>query len=85
MSADFRMLTEVERLSKQNVFPLEGRADGGTWQTCGITKRELFAAMAMQGSLGGEPGSHLEPRRLAIESVRYADALIAELAKEPAP
>lgn len=50
----------------------------------GLTKRELFAAMAMQGALGGAPGSHLHPYNLANESVMYADALLAELAKESA-
>lgn len=46
-----------------------------------LTKRELFAAMAMQGSLGGVPGGHLVPPNLAKHSVEYADALLAELAK----
>tara|TARA_R110000772_G_scaffold4094_2_gene14446 strand:- start:3000 stop:3221 length:222 start_codon:yes stop_codon:yes gene_type:complete len=52
----------------------------------GLTKRELFAAMAMQGLLAGhdearvyegEPG----PKNTAIDAIRVADALIAELAK----
>jgi hypothetical protein len=51
----------------------------------GLTKRELFAAMAMQGSLGGVPGNHLVPPNLARQSVDYADALLAALAKEPQP
>jgi hypothetical protein len=51
----------------------------------GLTKRELFAAMAMQGALGGAPGSHLVPNNLARESVMYADDLLAELAKDGAP
>lgn len=62
--------------------------DGGYMKTItepGLTKRELFAAMAMQGALGGAPGSHLVPNNLARESVMYADALLAELAKDGAP
>lgn len=47
----------------------------------GLTKRELFAAMAMQGALGGTPGTHLSPATLARESVEHADYLIAELEK----
>jgi hypothetical protein len=47
----------------------------------GLTKRELFAAMAMQGALGGEPGSHLHYEQLARDSVAHADALLKELAK----
>lgn len=53
----------------------------GTTAT-GLTKRELFAAMAMQGALGGAPGSHLHPYNLANESVAYADALLAALSTE---
>lgn len=46
----------------------------------GLTKRELFAAMAMQGILSDS--EYNEPvERLASSSVRAADALIAELAK----
>lgn len=52
----------------------------------GLTKRELFAAMALQGyvvSVAKEsniPGYFYA--RAASESVAHADALIAELAKE---
>lgn len=48
---------------------------------CGLTKRELFAAMAMQGALSGEPGPHLRFDELARYSVTHADALLKELAK----
>ncbi len=49
----------------------------------GLTKRELFAAMAMQGLLaspvyGPDPISFPETAPLAVA---YADALIAELEK----
>lgn len=46
----------------------------------GITKRELFAAMAMQGYIARAlPG---EPAYWADLAVKCADALLAELAKE---
>ena len=66
-------------------FPCEGR--GIQWD--GLTKRELYAAMAMQGVL-----AHIGTRPLwdvqkaadqhaAVEvAVQMADALIDELAKE---
>ena len=44
----------------------------------GLTKRELFASLAMQGQLAGT--YDLRPRAVARDSVRYADALLAELA-----
>lgn len=47
----------------------------------GLTKREKFAAMAMQGLLAGSPldGECLE--WVEIEAVERADGLIAELNK----
>lgn len=52
----------------------------------GLTKRELFAAMAMQGFLAWsqpeESGLDLGPEGCAGSSIRYADALIARLAEK---
>lgn len=53
----------------------------------GLTKRELFAAMAMQGILANQ--KYDPPRRaklggMALDAVAAADALIAELAKDGA-
>lgn len=51
----------------------------------GLTKRELFAAMAMQGLLGTITLSRYEDSTImgvVRASVEYADALIAELAKD---
>lgn len=51
--------------------------------TCdkGLTKREYFAAMAMQGICANT--SRYEPDRLANYAVRIADYLIEELNKQP--
>ena len=54
----------------------------------GLTKRELFAAMAMQGLLSDNDYSPYTLRNgdyintLGEQCVKYADALIAELNKE---
>lgn len=55
----------------------------------GLTKRELFAAMAMQGMLANsycngssQPLSELSYSQIAELSVRQADALITSLNKE---
>jgi hypothetical protein len=45
----------------------------------GLTKREYFAAMALQGILSGS--QFLESERFAKLAVKAADALIAELNK----
>lgn len=47
----------------------------------GLTKRELYAAMAMQGQIGEPKFAEAIARRAVI----YADALLAELAKDGAP
>jgi len=44
----------------------------------GLTKRELFAAMAMQGLLSNP---EVRYKNIAIDSVEIADALIEELNK----
>lgn len=44
----------------------------------GLTRRELFAAMAMSGLVQFEPTN---PKSAADLAVRHADALIAELEK----
>ena len=56
------------------------------WETyCGLTKRELFAAMAMQAlasvPLQGQP-PHVAVVGDVERAVEYADALLAELAKD---
>lgn len=51
----------------------------------GLTKREYFAALALQGILAGfDPISQkrdLDPAEAVSEAVACADALIAELSK----
>ena len=45
----------------------------------GLTKREYFAAVAMQGFLADTSGTLLNPEFVAKHSVAYADALINAL------
>ena len=47
----------------------------------GLTKREYFAAMAMQGMLSNQHGYFLEHNKLSEYALSYADALIKELNK----
>jgi hypothetical protein len=46
----------------------------------GVTKREYFAAMAMQGAVANN-GVNASFEGIASEAVKYADALLKELAK----
>ena len=48
----------------------------------GLTKREYFAALAMQGIKANSiPGSHHQPRECVREAVELADLLLLELSK----
>lgn len=51
----------------------------------GLTIRQHFAAMAMQGMIGFWQDGYDHSLRVAEMSVRQADALIAELNKKPTP
>lgn len=49
----------------------------------GLTKRELFAAMLMQEIVGNNEFSpDRREQECASDAIRYADALLAELAKD---
>jgi len=49
----------------------------------GLTKRELFAAMALQGCCANGIIQHYDPEQVAKYSVDYADALITALNSQP--
>lgn len=49
----------------------------------GLTKREYFAALAMQGICANQHTPHWDAERIAEYSVKYADALIEALNKQP--
>ena len=61
-----------------------GRSRIVTVHEGGLTIREYFAALAMQGNLASWPNAcELDQTAIAIDAVNLADALIAELNKEP--
>jgi hypothetical protein len=69
-------------------YPIMPKANPGEWAvgSLGLTKREHFAAMAMQGFLANPQmalGATVEDKRMSINeaAVFTADALIAELNK----
>lgn len=51
----------------------------------GLSIREYFAALAMQGYLSGYPNYEPEPEEVAKRAVSIANALIAELNKPAKP
>ncbi len=48
----------------------------------GLTKRELFAAMALQGVMSADLQDQLTYQQCSAQAVKAADALIEELNKE---
>lgn len=70
---------------KENAFPnieLDTYSGKPCNQHFGLTKRELFAAMAMQGILANPERIGGKDQELTQYSVMLADALINELNKE---
>lgn len=68
--------------SNINVFPFKSVDDNGDdYHSLGLTKREYFAAMAMQGLLSYEEGFQKSESQIASYAVVQADALIKELDK----
>jgi hypothetical protein len=69
----------MQRVAETAVFPCAPPADGGFYYA-GLTKRELFAAMAMQGYVtNGHNLDQPSMKRVADMSVARADALLAAL------
>lgn len=63
----------------ETAYPVTSKNE---YNEVGLTKREQFAAMAMQGYCAVEAGWNQPPEEVARCSVVMADALIAELSKE---
>ena len=55
--------------------------DGGYGQHYGLTKREYFAGLAMQGLLANNNLADVEASHMAIWATMQADALLKELEK----
>lgn len=61
---------------------MEG-AHGSTINTFGLTKREYFAAKAMQGLCGMKPtNDERDINKLTVLAVKIADALLTQLSKQ---
>ncbi len=71
-------------LINESAYPFSIEIESGcTYNYYGLTKRELFAAMAMQGLFScGEHRYGSSPEGLSQYAVSIADALINELNKQ---
>ena len=68
---------------KDNAFPIFSAQGGSDPDMRGMTKREYFAALAMQGLIAGETATVAidakSPEDVAKMAVRHADMLIYAL------
>ena len=67
---------------EDNAHPIAFDESQATKVEWGLTKREFFAAMAMQGLCASELVRRTGAQQLAQFAVEQADALILELSKE---
>jgi hypothetical protein len=74
------MLTEKAKPTYTHTFAFPS---GGSTVNEGLTKRELFAALAMHGMLMDSGGDQPPPELVATMAFGYADALIAHAAPLP--
>lgn len=65
----------------QQVFPTQQTAISRIPDSRGMTLRQHFAGLALQGLLSCDPQDRLAFVATAREAVKYADALIDELDK----
>ena len=72
---------EFDKCTQLHVTPQTIKVLGREVQEKGLTKRELFAAMAMQGILANSAVDccAMDEAHVAVVSKRHADALIAAL------
>lgn len=73
----------MSRADEQSLVRVELDSSGALRVCANISKREYFAAMALQGIMANSiPGSHHVPSETVKQAVERADALIAELEKK---
>lgn len=74
----------VLKLAHKPIHPYQmSTFGGGMLHGPGLTLREHFAGLAMQGMLAsqGNGGEYFRPEVIVKEAVEFSDALIAELSK----
>jgi len=70
-----------KELGNNPINPLEIKNGNESIQFLGLTKREYFAGLAMQGMLADPNASNFKPPFIAGLAVDFSDALLKELDK----
>jgi len=71
----------VDRAMSEPAFPTDSESQVGpnVWHYSGLTKRELFAAMAMASIIANPAIDELRFDEVASDAKGYADALLSAL------
>lgn len=70
---------DMLNMMSESVFPIKTDYNGGNVESFGLSKREHFAAMAMQGLLANPDNLDYTRDETAILAIGAADALIKAL------
>lgn len=71
----------METDKDDSAFPIVTNSESCLYDAYGLTKREYFSAIALQGLLSNPSIDFVEPEQLAHDAILYAAALIKELNK----
>ncbi|MDR0295172.1 MAG: hypothetical protein LBH91_03140 [Prevotellaceae bacterium] len=81
------MTEKAKQLGNETAYPIIEFAD--STNTCGVTKREYFAGLAMQGLLSNcvtivnaEATDEGDFKAISRDAVKFADAMLEELSKD---
>lgn len=72
---------EKRKYIGESIHSIESSDECGSFITRGLTKREYFAAFAMQGILSRDRVNVQDIPTMAMYAVKFSDALIKELEK----
>lgn len=70
-----------KKVGNNPINPLEIKTGNESMQFVGLTKREYFAGLAMQGMLADPNLSDYNPKFIAGLAVDFSDAILKELDK----
>lgn len=94
MKQEQYLLKRIKKLTVENknqpafprIFQFGASRDNDFENVPGMTKREYFAAMAMQGLIAGKwacpDTSNVSPEAISPLAIMHADALLSELEKQ---
>lgn len=84
-NADMPAMPTIANLDRDQDKFYEKQVSNNDYMLFGLTKREHFAGLAMQGMISAEYGAKVSPGQWAKDALEAADALLAELENQNDP